>query len=144
MSLEVGLRLCTRALQLMRQKYESLDRDILYSSERKKRRKDDKLISGEEAGKIHTIMLQTLRLHYRSVHSNEDKNFLSIKFLDIELLTCDPSFYRQVQRVSSCERGKQLSVSEGAISFSTTILYFLTEMSARKLKNCLSTFKCLH
>jgi hypothetical protein len=44
----------------MRQTYESLERDILYNSERKKGRKDDKLISGEEADKIHTIMLQTL------------------------------------------------------------------------------------
>jgi len=67
MSLEAGLRLCTRALQLMRRKYVSLDRDILYSSERNKGRKDDKLISGEKAGKIHTIMLQTLRLHCKSV-----------------------------------------------------------------------------
>jgi len=63
----------------MMQKYESLDRVILYNSERKKGRKDDKLISGEKGGKIHTIMLQTLRLHYKSVAFQRGQEFSTHK-----------------------------------------------------------------
>jgi hypothetical protein len=36
---------------------------------------DDKLISGEQAGKIHTTMLQALRLHYKSAAFQRGQEF---------------------------------------------------------------------